>query len=180
MPSRQTANTPHDGVGFLLSQVGHHAATLFAELLEPLEFTPALAGIIRIVARQPGLSQQELAQRLDILPSRVVAFIDDLEGRGYIARQRNPNDRRLYALDLTDAGRELMTKLGTVAREHDRRLTAGLPADQRTHLRELLTHIAETQNLNPAVHPGYREIDEPPSAKRPPVTPGQRRRHRRH
>jgi DNA-binding MarR family transcriptional regulator len=164
MPSRQTASLPSDGVGFLLSQLGHHAATLFAELLEPLELTPALAGIVRMVARQPGLSQQELAQRLDILPSRVVAFIDDLEGRGYITRKRNATDRRLYALTLTSAGRKLMTKLGTVAREHDRRLTAGLSTDQRSHLRGLLTHIAETQTLSPTIHPGYRTLNEPASA----------------
>jgi hypothetical protein len=49
-----------------------------------------------------------------------------------------------------------MTSLGTVAREHDRQLTAGLTADQRNELRALLAHMAEAQRLTPAVHPGYR------------------------
>lgn len=158
MPSR-AAKPPTDEVGFLLSQLGHRAATLFAELLAPLDLTPPLAGIVRMVARQPGMSQQELAQRLNLLPSRVVAFVDDLETRGYITRQRNDTDRRLYALRLTDTGQNLMTKLGSVAREHDRQLTKGLNTDQRSQLRSLLAHLAETQNLIPAVHPGYRGLD---------------------
>jgi DNA-binding MarR family transcriptional regulator len=155
MASR-ASKPPIDGIGFLLSQLGHRAATLFAELLTPLDLTPPLAGIVRLIARQPGLSQQELARRLNLLPSRVVAFVDELESRGYLTRQRNDTDRRLYALHLTPSGQELMTSLGTVAREHDRQLTAGLTADQRNELRTLLAHMAEAQHLTPAVHPGYR------------------------
>jgi DNA-binding MarR family transcriptional regulator len=158
MASR-TSKPRTDGIGFLLSQLGHRAAALFAELLEPLELTPPLAGIVRMVARQPGLSQQELAQRLQLLPSRVVAFIDDLEARGYLTRERNKTDRRLYALHLTPLGHELMGELRAVAREHDRLLSTGLTGDQRTELRTLLAHLAEAQKLTPAIHPGYAHID---------------------
>jgi DNA-binding MarR family transcriptional regulator len=168
MPARPRKTTS-DAIGFLLSQLGHRAATLFAELLTPLELTPPLAGIVRLIARQPGLSQQELAQRLNLLPSRVVAFVDDLESRGYLTRQRNDTDRRLYALHLTPKGQELMTELGGVAREHDRQLTKGLTTEQRKHLRSLLATMAEAQNLPPAVHPGYHGLrtDEPaPSSPR--------------
>jgi DNA-binding MarR family transcriptional regulator len=157
------AKPPIDRIGFLLSQLGHRAATLFAELLLPLDLTPPLAGIIRLVARQPGLSQQELAQRLGLLPSRVVAFVDNLEARGLVSRERNETDRRLYALHLTDRGRDVMTSLGGVAREQDRRLTKGLTGEQRTALRAMLAQMAEAHGLTPSVHPGYRgpSSDEP-------------------
>jgi DNA-binding MarR family transcriptional regulator len=145
-----------DGIGFLLSQLGHRAATLFSDLLVPLDLTPPLAGIIRLVAHQPGLSQQELARRLDLLPSRVVAFVDDLESRGLLTRERSQTDRRLYALHLTQGGRDIMTSLGGVAREHDRQLTRGLTSEQRTELRSVLTQMADVQGLRPLVHPGFR------------------------
>jgi DNA-binding MarR family transcriptional regulator len=171
MPARASNTTTTNGIGFLLSQLGHRAAALFAELLIPLELTPPLAGIVRMIARQPGLSQQELAQRLNLLPSRVVAFVDDLETRGYLTRHRNDSDRRLYALHLTPKGQELMTELRGVARDHDRQLTNGLNTEQRKQLRSLLDTIAEAQNLTAAVHPGYRALpaDEPspPSPRRP-------------
>ena len=170
MPAREP-KPANGGIGFLLSQLGHRAATLFADLLIPLDMTPPLAGIVRLVARQPGLSQQELARQLNLLPSRVVSFVDDLETRGYLTRQRNDSDRRLYALHLTANGEELMTKLSDVAREHDRRLAAGLNTEQRNQLRTLLAHVAEEQNLTPAVHPGYRGL----RANEPTSTPTRRR-----
>jgi DNA-binding MarR family transcriptional regulator len=147
---------PRDGIAFLLSQLGHRAATSFAELLVPLDLTPAQAGILRLIDHQSGLSQQELAGRLGLLPSRVVSFVDELESRNYVVRQRNINDRRLYALHLTDRGREIMAELSKVARQHDRLLSAGLDDEQRSTLHELLGAMAERQGLLPEVHPGYR------------------------
>jgi DNA-binding MarR family transcriptional regulator len=85
-----------------------------------------------------------------------VAFVDELQARGYVTRDRNDSDRRLYALHLTEQGRDLMTQLGDVAREHDRQITAGLIATQKTDLKRLLAQMAEHHDLTPGVHPGFR------------------------
>jgi DNA-binding MarR family transcriptional regulator len=147
-----------DGVAFLLAQLGHHAAAMFAEQMDTVELTPPHAGILRAIAAEPGRSQQALSTQLGLLPSRVVAYVDELEDRGYVERRRNPDDRRLHALYLTAYGRKLMTKIGDLARQHERRLTAGLDPQQRTTLRELLAAIADRQGLTPHVHPGYRTL----------------------
>ncbi len=147
-----------DGVAFLLAQLGHHAATLFAEQMASIDLTPPHAGILRAIATDPGRSQQALSGQLGLLPSRVVAYVDDLEGRGYVERRRNPEDRRLHALYLSASGKKLMKKIGDLARQHDRRLTAGLNDDQRETLRGLLGALAQHQGLTPRVHPGYRAL----------------------
>jgi len=147
-----------DGVAFLLAQLGHHAATVFAELMEDVELTPPHAGILRAIAAEPGRSQQALSAQLGLLPSRVVAYVDELEDRGYVERRRNPDDRRLHALYLTASGKRLMGKIADLGRQHERRLTAGLDASQRATLRELLTTVADRQGLTPHVHPGYRTL----------------------
>jgi DNA-binding MarR family transcriptional regulator len=153
------ANAEHgDGVAFLLAQLGHHAAASFAEQMASIELTPPHAGILRAIAAEPGRSQQALSAQLGLLPSRVVAYVDELENRGYVERRRNPGDRRLHALYLTAAGKKLMTKIGDLARQHDRRLTAGLDATERKTLQELLAAIAERQGLTPHVHPGFRTL----------------------
>ena len=108
-----------DGVAFLLAQLGHHAAALFAERMARIELSPPHAGILRAIADQPGRSQQALSARLGMLPSRVVVYVDELEARGYVERRRNPNDRRLHALYLTAAGKRLMRKLSALARQHE-------------------------------------------------------------
>ena len=147
-----------DGVAFLLAQLGYHAAELFAERIAPLGLGPPQAGILRAIAAEPGRSQQALSRQLKLLPSRVVAFVDELENRGYLERRRNPDDRRLHALYLTPSGKRLMQKLSHAAREHEREVTAALNDRERGELRDLLARIASDAGLTPRVHPGYRSI----------------------
>src|SRR5246127_4582110 len=140
------------GVPFLLAQWGHHAAEKFSERIAAVDLTPPHAGILRAIAAAPGRSQQALSTQLQLLPSRVVAFVDELEDRGYVERRHNPDDRRQYALYLTPAGKELMGKLSRLARQHDRAITSGLSESQRAQLRELLAALATQQGLSPGFH----------------------------
>jgi DNA-binding MarR family transcriptional regulator len=131
---------------------------MFAELMEAVELTPPHAGILRAIAAEPGRSQQALSAQLGLLPSRVVAYVDELEDRGYVERRRNPEDRRLHALHLTASGKRLMSKIADLGRQQERRITAGLDVGQRETLRELLAVLADRQGLTPHVHPGYRTL----------------------
>jgi DNA-binding MarR family transcriptional regulator len=144
------------GVAFLLAQLGAHAAAAFAERLRPLDLTPPQAGVLRRLAHTPGESQRALADALGMHPPRLVALIDDLEGRGLVQRSRDPADRRNYALSLTEAGRETMTRIATVARQHERAVTAAIDDDERAELAAVLRRLADDQGLTPGVHPGYR------------------------
>jgi DNA-binding MarR family transcriptional regulator len=145
-------------VAFLLSQLGHRSASVFADLIASIDLTPPHAGILRAIAADPGRSQQALSGRLGLLPSRVVAYVDDLEDRGYVERRRNPDDRRLHALHLTASGKKVISKIGELGRQHDRLLTAGLDPQQRVTLHQLLAAMAEHQGLTPHIHPGYRAL----------------------
>jgi DNA-binding MarR family transcriptional regulator len=149
---------PGGGVAFLLAQLGGYCMERFSERVAVLGLTPPLVGMLRMISTEDGLTQQALAQRLRILPSRMVAFVDDLEERGLVQRQRNPADRRQYALGLTPAGQQLMASIGTVAREHEEDVCSGLTGDERSQLRALLAGVAERHGLSPGVHPGYRRL----------------------
>jgi DNA-binding MarR family transcriptional regulator len=138
--------------------LGHHAAERFSERIAALDLTPPQAGILRAIAAAPGRSQQSLSTQLQLLPSRVVAYVDDLEDRGYVERRPNPDDRRQYALYLTAAGKQLMQKLSRLARQHDRAITSGLSESEQAQLRSLLATLAQQQGLAPGVHPGYRQL----------------------
>jgi DNA-binding MarR family transcriptional regulator len=153
-----TAASGGDSVAFLLSQLGHRSASVFTDLIASIDLTPPHAGILRAIAAEPGRSQQALSGQLGLLPSRVVAYVDELEDRGYVERRRNPDDRRLHALHLTASGKKVITKIGELGRQHDRLLTAGLDSQQRDTLHQLLATIAQQQGLTPHVHPGYRTL----------------------
>jgi DNA-binding MarR family transcriptional regulator len=149
---------PRMGVAFLLAQLGAHAAEQFAHALSEQGLTPALAGILRLLQAEPGSSQQQLADRLGMVPSRMVGMVDDLESRGWIARSRDTVDRRVNVLTVTPAGRAAFKSIATVARNHEKRITAGLDAAEHATLRELLAKLAASQELTPGVHPGYRHL----------------------
>jgi DNA-binding MarR family transcriptional regulator len=141
--------------GFLLTQIGAHVADQFAERLKPLHLQPAHAGILRMLARNPGLSQQDLARRLGMHASRLVAVIDEMEEKRFVQRKPSPDDRRVYALHLTSEGLEQLQRIGEVARTHQRELLSPLNEQERLLLTELLTRIANNEKLTEGVHPGY-------------------------
>lgn len=149
-------------IGFLLSQLGAHAATVFADQVRALGVTASEAGVIRIIARSSTLTQRELADRLGIVPSRVVALVDGLEAKGLAQRTRGTTDRRAQYVDLTDKGRALLGELRTAAEAQEAALTAGLDERQQTELHELLATLSGTLGLDADVHPGIR-LGAPPS-----------------
>jgi DNA-binding MarR family transcriptional regulator len=144
-------------IGFLLSQLGSHASAVFAELVAPAGVTPSEAGVIRIIAREPGMSQSGLAQRLGIGQSRLVALLDRLEDAGLVVRVRRAGDRRVQEVGLTDAGRETAARLRRAAETQEAELTAGLDDADRERLAELLARLGRLRGLDPDIHRDGRE-----------------------
>jgi DNA-binding MarR family transcriptional regulator len=150
---------------FLLAQVGSHAAAKFAERLAPLGLNPPHAGIFGVLSAHGGMSQQALCTMLGILPSRLVVLVDDLEGRGFVERRDSPDDRRSYALHLTERGRQTLEAVGRVAREHDSAVCAALNEKEREQFHSWLARIADQQGLTPGVHPGFKRLGRDSDAK---------------
>jgi DNA-binding MarR family transcriptional regulator len=146
------------GAAFLLAQLGAHAAQRFGERLAPINLTPPDAGVIRRIGLSPGISQKELGEHLGIMPSRMVALVDNLQTTGVVERRRNRDDRRNYALELTWRGKQILADLARIAAEHEDDLCAALSEEERLQLRDLCRRIADQQGLKPGVHPGYRQL----------------------
>jgi DNA-binding MarR family transcriptional regulator len=142
--------------GFLLAQVGAYATMRFAQRLEDLGLTPSDIGLLRLIALNPGQSQQTLAQSLGVVPSRVVALIDELQGKGLVSRERSSTDRRNYELQLSPTGREVMAKMREIGSAHEKDILRVLTAAERKTLTALLAKVAASHDLPPDVHPGYR------------------------
>ena len=145
-------------LAFLLAQVGAHAAMRFGERISRLNLTPPDAGILRMLGASGGLSQQELSTRLGIHASRLVAILDALEEQRLVERRSNTDDRRQYALHLTEKGQGILSEIGRIGREHMESLCASLTVAEREQLGEFLQKIATEQGLSLGVHPGYRRM----------------------
>jgi DNA-binding MarR family transcriptional regulator len=147
-----TPSPPFAAVGFLLSTLGFAVSRRFSAALAPFELEPPEFGLLRALAFSEGLSQQALAQRIQIQPSRMVAIVDGLERRELIERRANPRDRRAHALYLTAAGRDKLTQALQAAIGFEQSLCAELSGAEREQLVAILKRIAATLELPSHAH----------------------------
>jgi DNA-binding MarR family transcriptional regulator len=144
-------------VGFLISQLGFFSSRRFTAALEPLGIDPRDFLLMRFVAASEGQSQQALAERLQIPPSRMVALVDHLEDMGLVERRPDPEDRRVRGLFLTRRGRSVLEKAGKIAIDYETQLCAGINREEREQLIDLLQRLQVTQTDLGGVHPGMGE-----------------------
>ena len=141
-------------LGFLLSQVGIHAARQFAERIAEVDLHPALFRVLNLVDAAEGRSQQAIGEAVEVPPSRMVALVDELEQRGLVERRPHPTDRRVRALYLTSKGRKTLARGREIAKAHEEVLTRGMAAADRKRLIQLLQKIVDEQTIGRGIHPG--------------------------
>ncbi|MEU2233665.1 MarR family winged helix-turn-helix transcriptional regulator [Streptomyces vietnamensis] len=130
---------------FNLGTLGALASDRFAARVEAIGLKPKHAGLLAALDAGSGASQQELATRLGVAPSLIVALADQLQELGAVERVRDPEDRRRQVLTLTTEGRLLLARCAEAAEEADAELTAGLSDAQRTALTRGLSALGEQQ-----------------------------------
>ena len=93
------------------------------------DMTRAQWGILIWLERQPGISQKELSELLEVEPITVARLIDRLEGRGMVERRPDPRDRRIWRLHLKPAALTVLCEIGRQRADITRMVTSGLDDD---------------------------------------------------
>ncbi|WP_395242839.1 MarR family winged helix-turn-helix transcriptional regulator [Agromyces sp. MMS24-K17] len=88
-------------------------------------------------------SQQVLGSELRIDRSAMVRVCDELEGLGAVERVRNPNDRRSYAVTLTDDGRRRLAVAEAAVPAFLDAIFGALRPDDRRRLVDLLLPLLD-------------------------------------
>ena len=95
-----------------------------------------------------GLAMGELSRRMMVTGGNVTGIATALEAEGLIVREPDPNDRRVYRVRLTAAGRRSFARM---AKSHETwivELYAGLSDSEQGALSELLGKLkAHASNL---------------------------------
>jgi DNA-binding MarR family transcriptional regulator len=128
--------------GFLLGYLGEKSRRRFHETLEPHGFHPREFGLMTVVMKRPGITQQELAGLAQIDPSSMVAVLDGLEERGLLERRINPDDRRRRAVHLTADGERELEALQREAQKTLAGFLEPLSPEERDTLNHLLRKLA--------------------------------------
>jgi len=129
-----------DRTGDLLRRVFARAQRSAARHLPPGRHGRDMGLLITIDAAGP-LSQRRLGEILHVNRSVMVKLADSLEEEGLLRRERDPADRRNYALSTTAEGKAALAELSESAVRGDADLTAALTKAERARLGVLLRRI---------------------------------------
>jgi DNA-binding MarR family transcriptional regulator len=140
--------------GYLLARLGQASQQRFHAALKPESMHPRLFGVMNILASQPGITQQRLAEHTAIDTSSMVAVIDELESRGLAERRPHPEDRRARAVYLTPSGQKTLIRLRGLAATVQRDFFAALSESELAELQRLLQKLAESRIGSPSSAPG--------------------------
>lgn len=89
-------------------------------------------------------SQTQLSELLSIDASDMVRLIDSLETHAWVARERDPKDRRRQIITPTKKGRKVQAELAALVAEAEDRALDEATTKQLKHLRKLSTTIMGT------------------------------------
>jgi MarR family transcriptional regulator, lower aerobic nicotinate degradation pathway regulator len=130
-----------DRVPFLLYRAAEESHALANQMLAEMALTARQAGILTMVTELEPMTQKALGDALRIDRTTMVALLDDLEDKGYVARQRHPRDRRAFLVHPTDSGRAAKVAAVRILDEQQRRFLAPLTPDERGQLAALLGRL---------------------------------------
>jgi len=93
---------------------------------------------------QGELPQTTLCDMMKLTQNTVVTWLNELEEAGYVARIRDPQDRRKHNVALTEKGTIALERAETELRRVEDEVLSGLTADERTQLRKLMAKALES------------------------------------
>lgn len=127
----------------LLSDVARHMRTYGNQLTQQHGTTLAQLTILERLQREPDITQNELAAITELSPMAVARLVDRLEELGLVKRCADPEDRRMWRLQLTPAAAPLMRAIKTSRAELFLVATKGINASVLGEIARCLRQMKE-------------------------------------
>lgn len=122
----------------LLDLLNTLGSTTFRQLLwqraSELDLTFAQSQVLFHVGDHPRSPMGEVAKAFGVTLPAVTHIVDRLEEKGFVARGAAPGDRRVYALELTAAGRALVDDLHAIQTRSMRQVLTRMSLPDRQRL----------------------------------------------
>ena len=115
--------------GYILRRASNAALAALNRRLASFELRHADVAFLMLLEDSPGMTQSAAGRILEIQRANMVAFVGRLQARGLV--ERRPADGRSHALQLTQEGRRLLSKVRKVVQEFEAELLTRVPAKLR-------------------------------------------------
>jgi MarR family transcriptional regulator for hemolysin len=132
---------PDRGIGFLLADISRRLRRDFDRRVRDLEITQAQWRALAHLARDEGINQAALAERLEVQPITIARLIDRMEAAGWVRRESDASDRRVSLLFLTPKAKPIIDELHSRADGALDALMKGIARPARNELRATLEQM---------------------------------------
>lgn len=130
-----------ENLGFLISDVSRLMRRHFDQQARQVAATRAQWRALSVLKRHQGINQGGLAEILEVEPITACRMIDRLEESGLVERRRDPADRRIWRIYLTDAAWPVIDQLRALADTMIDAALDGISESDREQLVDILSRI---------------------------------------
>ena len=132
------ANPDRPDLGAMVVRLGRTLIAAERPVLAAHDVSMWGYAVLSTLADEPMRTQAALARAIGADKTRIIGTLDELQERGLIEREPDPEDRRVRLLRLTPAGSELYASVRAGIRAVEQELLSGLSAaDKRIFLQAL-------------------------------------------
>ena len=97
--------------------------------------------MIVVAARQPGATQRQIADILDMSEASAGRLIDRLCADGMIERKPRDDDRRAHSVSITDKAKPILEQIGEIARDSAGRVFSNFSDEELSQFSTLLDKL---------------------------------------
>jgi MarR family transcriptional regulator, transcriptional regulator for hemolysin len=135
------ARPVREPIGRELAQAAKAVGRAFDDALAQAGGSVPVWLVLITLKSRPFASQRELAGAVGIQGATLTHHLNAMESAGLVTRRRDPGNRRLHLVQLTDDGEALFRRLREAAADFDARLRAGLSEEDLEQARQLLSRL---------------------------------------
>ena len=110
---------------------------------QKVDLTEGKPKLLDYIINNPGCSQRELATCCKIEPATATSILSSMEKEELIYRERNPKDKRILNVFLTEKGIEAQKKVEKIFLELDEMCFDGFSKEERIDAINILNRLYE-------------------------------------
>lgn len=136
-----------DGILLSLRRIARASDLYSRQLATRIGLTGPQLVCLRHLHQLGPMAPSRLSREIHLSQATVTGIVDRLSNAGLVTRTRSGPDRRVVTLDLTDAGRELMSKAPSPLHERLIERLRALPEDEQRAIHQTLERVVDMMDV---------------------------------